>query len=196
MILFKASGNKTLKIKWLFYILIGISLFVYIFNYSSWHFILKLLVSIPVIINILFDFFYLKKEYDVISILGFGNDEIEINNKSKINKKIGYSNLKYSIRKRKFDEQKTEIEFKIKRGLLFKTFGRIHIKNWENIFEVEKELVNRGVVRTGWTPKTLWGKYWGVFIDIFFLIVTSGDGDLGMGDYQKKTAKEVDRDNP
>jgi hypothetical protein len=189
MILFKASGSKTLKIKWLFYILIGISILVFIFNYSSWHFIIKLLVSIPVIVNILFDFFYLKQEYNEISKLSFGTDEIEIVDKSKVNKKIEYSNLKYAIRKRKFDKKKTEIEFKIKKGFLFKTFGRIHIKNWKSIFEVEKELIDRGVLKTRWVPKTLWGKYWGVFIDIFFLTITSGDGDLGMDEYQKNNKR-------
>ncbi|MEP1490466.1 MAG: hypothetical protein ABJK28_18755 [Algibacter sp.] len=187
MTTFEATKNKTNKLKWFIYILIGIGLLTFILKYSDWHYIIKTLISIPLVINLLFDIYYLKKEGSVILKLSFDKTEIVVID----NKKVSYSNLKYSIRKRNFNKHKTEIELKTKRGLGFKTFGRIHIKNWGDIFEIENELENRGVARTKWNPKTLWGKYWGIFIDMFFLTLTTGDGDLGLTEHQEKSIKET-----
>ncbi|MEP5340975.1 MAG: hypothetical protein ABJL44_12490 [Algibacter sp.] len=191
MITFEATENKTNKLKWFIYILIEIGLLTFIIKYSDWYYIIKTLISIPLVINLLFDIYYLKKEEFTILKLSFYKTEIVIIDNKKTNKKVSYSNLKYSIRKRNFDKHKTEIELKTKRGLGFKTFGRIHIKNWGDIFEIENELENRGVARTKWKPKTLWGKYWGIFIDIFFLTLTTGDGDLGLTEHQERSIKET-----
>ncbi len=61
MIQYKATKNKTDKLKWLIYILIGLGLLIFILKYSDWHFISKFLISIPLIINLLFDILYYKK---------------------------------------------------------------------------------------------------------------------------------------
>lgn len=193
MIKYKATKNKTDKLKWLIYILIGLGLLIFIIKYSDWHIISKILISTPLIINLLFDVFYFKKVGYLINEIHFGDSEIEIFDLKKNKKRISYSNLKYSIRKRKFDRHKTEIELKSKNFLKFKTFGRLHIKNWDNIFDIENELEQRKVPRTEWKPMTLWGKYWGIFVDLFFL--TAGDGDIGMTEYQEKSIKEV-TENP
>ncbi|CAL2094273.1 conserved protein of unknown function [Tenacibaculum sp. 190524A02b] len=193
MIKFKATKNKSDKLKWLIYILIGLGLLIFIIKYSDWHIISKILISIPLIINLLFDVFYFKKVGYIINEIHFGDSEVEVFDLKKNKKRITYSNLKYSIRKRKFDKHKIEIELKNKRSLKFKTFGRLHIKNWDNIFDIEKELEQRKVVRVEWKPMTLWGKYWGIFIDLFF--ITSGGGDIGMTEYQENSIKEV-TENP
>ncbi|PPK95685.1 hypothetical protein LY01_01278 [Nonlabens xylanidelens] len=188
---FKATGNKNDKLKWVIYIVLGISLLIFIFKYPEWHLIFKLIISIPIIINLLFDFSYLNKEKHIISELNFTDTEIVIREKKTIT--IKYSDLKYSIRKRKFDKQKTEIELKAKKFLKYKTIGRIHIKNWDHIFQIEKELENNRVLRTEWKPKTLWGKYWGIFIDLLFF--ATGQDDLGMLEYQERSEKEA-TENP
>ena len=193
MIKYKATKNKTDKLKWLIYILMGLGLLIFIIKYSDWHIISKILISIPLIINFLFDIFYFKKVGYMINEIHFGDSEIEIFDLKKNKKRISYSNLKYSIRKRKFDKHKTEIELKSKNRLEFKTFGRLHIKNWDCIFDIENELEKRKVLRVEWKPITLWGRYWGVFIDL--LIVISGGGDIGLAEYQEKSIKEVTK-NP
>ncbi|MFY7672064.1 hypothetical protein ACOSP6_13345 [Tenacibaculum sp. MEBiC06402] len=193
MIKYKATNKKSDKLKWLIYILFGLGLLVFITKYSDWHIISKILISIPLMVNLLFDLFYFKKVGYVIDEIHFGDSEIEIFDLKKNGMKIDYSNLKYSIRKRKFDKHKTEIELKSKKRLKFKTLGRLHIKNWDNIFDIESELEKNKVVRVEWRPMTLWGKYWGFFIDLFFL--TASDGDIGMTEYQEKSIKEV-TENP
>ncbi len=193
MIKYKAKNNKSDKLKWLIYILIGLGLLTFIIKYSDWHIISKILISIPLIINLFFDIFYFKKVGYIINEIHFENTGIEIFDFKKNKKRIAYSNLKYSIRKRKFDKHKTEIELKSKKTLKFKTLGRLHIKNWDNIFDIENELKQREISRIEWKPITLWGKYWGIFIDLFFL--TAGDGDIGMTEYQERSIKEV-TENP
>ncbi|CAH8290014.1 hypothetical protein EV196_107199 [Mariniflexile fucanivorans] len=189
MINYKTTKIKTDKPKWLIYILIGLGLLFYILKYSDWHFILKFLISIPLVVNLLFDISYFKKAGYGITQLNFDATEIEIIDKKENKKRIPYSNFKYSIRKRKFDRLKTEIELKIKKNLRFKTFGRLHITSWENIFEIENELENRNVISTEWKPQTIWRKYWGIFIDLFFL--NMGDGDIGMEDYQERLKNDT-----
>ncbi|KAB1153361.1 hypothetical protein F7018_16980 [Tenacibaculum aiptasiae] len=186
---FKATKNNSDRLKWLVYILLGLGVLTYIIKYSDWHIISKILFSIPLIINLLFDVFYFKKAGYVIDKIHFDESGVEIEDTKKGKKRIPYSNLKYTIRKRKFDKYKTEIELKTKKSLRFKTFGRLHIKNWETIFDIEKELEKREVSRVEWKPMTLWGKYWGFFIDLFF--ITAGGEYAGMNEYQQKSIKEA-----
>lgn len=182
---FKATNTKTDKIKWLVYITIGFSFLIYVLTYSEWNFIFKIIVSFPIIVNLLFDIFYLKKIKPVITNIELTESGLIINRINNKNRKIKLSNLRYSIRKRKFDKQKTEIELKEKKGFNFKMFERLHIKNWSEIFEIEKELEKHKIPRVGWKPQTIWAKYWGLIIDLFFLTATSGDGDIGMYEYHE-----------
>ncbi|MGJ8743034.1 hypothetical protein [Polaribacter sp.] len=193
MTIIKATNTKTDKQKWLVYIVLGICALTYIIRYSEWHFILKFIFSFPLVINLLFDFYYLKKTKPSITNIELSESSLIINRKNKKGRKIKLSNLKYSIRKRKFDKQKTAIELKEKKGLTFKTSERLHIKNWDEIFKIEKELENKKIPRVEWKPKTIWGKYWGILIDLFFM--TTIDGDIGMIDYQKK-AIDGNTENP
>lgn len=190
---FGASNTKTDTQKWRFYIAIGTIVFVFILRYSNWHFITKFLIAFPLFINLLFDIYYLINIKSPLSSLTFDESSLIINRTNKKSKRVQLSYLKYSIRKRKFDKHKTEIELKLKKGLRYKTIERLHIKNWNTIFEIEQELKKCKVERVEWKPQTLWGKYWGIFIDLFF--VTIADGDLGMTEYQEKSIHE-NTENP
>jgi len=181
---FKPTNTKTDKIKWLIYIIIGLISLIYIIKLSEWNLFFKLVISIPLIVNLLFDIYYLRKLKPIIKNIELDESYLIINRINNETKKIKLSDLKYSIRKRKHYEQKTEIEIKENKGLLFKTVERLHIKNWQHIFEIEKELETYKIPRVEWKPQTLWGKYWGIFIDMFFLTVA--DGDVGMSEYQEK----------
>ena len=150
MTIIKATNTKTDKLKWLIYIVLGIGLLTYIIKYSEWHFISKFIFSFPLVINLLFDIYYLKNIKPTITNIEFSESLLIINRGNKKSRKIKLSNLKYSIKKRKFDKHKTEIELKVKKGLLFKTSERLHIKNWEEIFKIEKELEKNKVPRVEW----------------------------------------------
>ena len=193
MTIIKATNTKTDKLKWFIYIVLGIGLLTYIIKYSEWHFISKFIFSFPLVINLLFDIYYLKNIKPTITNIEFSESLLIINRGNKKSRKIKLSNLKYSIKKRKFDKHKTEIELKEKKGLLFKTSERLHIKNWEEIFKIEKELEKNKVPRVEWKPKTIWRKYWGIFLDLFSMTVT--DGDLGMMEYQENLIAE-NTENP
>ncbi|WP_299245374.1 hypothetical protein [uncultured Aquimarina sp.] len=194
MVKFKATDTKTDQLKWIIYMILGFAILFYINKYSNWHPISKFLFSFPLIINLIFDFIYFRKEKAIITELKFDENLITIIYKNRRQNKINYSNLKYSIRKRKFDKHKTEIELKKRKGLIFKTIGRLHIRNWDEIFDIEKELETQKIPRVAWKPKTLWGKYWGIFIELFF--ISAGESLHGdIIDYQEKSIKEV-TENP
>ncbi|MDO6759614.1 hypothetical protein Q4566_05320 [Tamlana sp. 2_MG-2023] len=188
---FEPTNTKTDKIKWLIYIVIGFCALIYIIKYSEWNFFFKFLTSFLLIINLLFDIYYLTKIKPFITNIELNESFLTINRINNKSKKTQLSNLRYSIRKQKFDKQKTEIEIKEKKGFKFKTIERLHIKNWNEIFEIEQELENHKIPRVEWKPQTIWKKYWGIFIDLFFLTV--GDGDIGMYDYQERLNKESNR---
>jgi len=191
---FKATDTKTDKLKWMIYMILGFTILVYISKYSNWNPISKFIFSFPLILNLIFDFIYFRKENFVITELKFEENLIHVIDKNRSEIKVKYSNLKYSIKKRKFDKHKTEIELKKKKGVRFKTFGRLHIKNWNEIFDIETELETQKITRVEWKPKTLWGKYWGIFIELFF--VSAGEGLGGnIIDYQEKSINEV-TENP
>ena len=189
LVKYQYSKNRSNQHKWLLYILIGSGLLVYIFSYSDWHPISKVVISIPVIVNLLFDLFYLRKVRYVIKEIHFHGSELVVLDTKGGKKNVSYSELKYSIRKRKFDKHKTEIELKIEKKFPFKTFARLPIKNWDSIFEIEKELEQRNIPRVEWQPMTLWRKYWGVFIDL--IMVSAGGEDIRMTEYQEKSIKDV-----
>ena len=189
MATFQASKTKTSQLKWIIYILIGLSLLIYINVYSNWNLFFKFFWSLILLINLVFDFFYLIKARSIITELEFDKHQIIIKYKRGRNKKIKYSNINYSIRKRKFDKHKTEIELKEKKILKFKTFNRIHIKNWQDTFVIEKELEAHKIKRVEWKPQTLWSKYWGIFIDIFFFSIIQDEP--GLTEYQNNSIRET-----
>ena len=184
---FKTELRKTNKSKWLIFLLIEISFLIYIVKFSEWIFFFKLILFIPTFVFLFFDLIYLKKGNRIITELNFGDSDLMIVDNKNVKTKTSYQNLKYSIRKPKYDKDKTEIELK-KKSLKFKTYARLHIRNWSEIYGIEKELVTLNIPRVKWKPQTLWGKYWGFFIDFFFLAVS--DGDIGMIEYQENLTKE------
>jgi len=189
---FKTDLRKTNKLKWLIFIFIEISLLIYILRFSDWNYFLKFILFIPIFVFLIFDFIYLRKENRIIIDLNFGNSDLITTDNKNIKTKTPYKNLKYSIRKGKYDKEKTEIELKEKKNLTYKTYARLHIKNWNEIYEIENELVALNIPRVKWEPQTLWGKYWGFFIDFFF--VTVADGDIGMIEYQESlTIEDIEK---
>ena len=189
--IFKASNTKTDKLKWIIYILLGVFALIYILKYSEWPYIFKFILSIPLIINLFFDIYYLKQTFSIIENIELTDTSIIINYTNQKSKKIKFTHLKYSIRKRYFEEKKTEIELKKK----FRTSARLHFKNWDKIFEIEKEIQSYNIQRVKWKPKTITAKYWGILIDVLFMTITSGEGDLGMKEVQENSINGITK-NP
>jgi hypothetical protein len=188
MIIFETSKKSNERFKWIFYILIGIGILIWVLKYSEWHYISKFIISLPFVINIIFDLYYLKKFWKIITKVIFKDEKITLVYSDGNEKKINYDKLKFSIRKIKFEKEKTEIEIKIKNKTKSKTYQRLHISHWNNLSEIENQLESRDVERVPWKSKTLWTKYWGIFIDLIFFII-GGDTPL-LSSHQEETKSE------
>lgn len=162
---YKATANKTDRLKWGIYILLGIGLLVYVLIFSGWDLISKLVAAVILCLNLGFDIFYFIQSRYVVFAIHFDDTGITLID-SATNQQFLYTDLKYSIRKKGSDTHKTEIELKTESRFDFKTRARLHIKNWRNISDIEKELEVHEVERVQWKPLTLWGKNWGIFVDL------------------------------
>jgi hypothetical protein len=99
--------------------------------------------------------------------------EIQINEKG-INcqlangkqEKIPIEKCLFSIREEKFEKEKTEIEIRYKRLLRSRLIGRLHIKNWAQIFEIRDRLIEQKITQIKYRPEGYWSKYGTLTADI------------------------------
>ena len=181
---FKANKISNERIKWIIYILLDLIAIISILKFSKWHFISKTIFLVSLLINLSFDFYYLKKFWKILTNVIFDIDNLILIDSKNEKTEIKYSDLKYSIRKKKFEKDRTEIEIKTKS----KTTQRLHIKNWNKLLEIEEQLELKKIERVKWKAKTLWGKYWGIFIDLIFLII--GADTLSLSIHQEEKNRE------
>lgn len=157
---------------------------IWILKLSKWHFISKTIFLIPLLINLSFDFYYLQKFWKILINVIFDIDKLILVDSKNEKTEIMYSDLKYSIRKKKFEKDRTEIEIKTKS----KITQRLHIKNWNRLLEIEEQLELKRIERVKWKAKTLWRRYWGIFIDLILLIII-GDTPL-LSSHQEEKNRE------
>ena len=79
---------------------------------------------------------------------------------------IPHAKCLFSIREKKFEKDRTEIEVREKRLLKSRLIGRMHIKNWKQIFEIKNELVRNNITRIKYRPEGYWSKYGTLTADI------------------------------
>ena len=89
----------------------------------------------------------------------FKNDRIICTHLKNNKTEIFLEKLIFSFREVKFEKEKSEIEIKEKGKIVNKLIGRIHIKNWKNIFGIKNELIERKVLRIEFKPEGFWSKY-------------------------------------
>jgi hypothetical protein len=177
------------KLKWGLYCLLDIAIIIFILYFTEWHYLIKTVLVFSLSINLIFDFIYFRKEFNIITKISFDTDQIIISDNNNKQKIIAYSTLVYSIRKRKFESNKTEIELKIKKSFQNKTYGRLHIKNWTNILEIENELESHNLLRVQWKPQTIWGKYWGIILELLSIGIEQPLGGIAL-ENQENTINE------
>jgi hypothetical protein len=79
---------------------------------------------------------------------------------------IPFKKVKFSIREEKFEKDKTEIEIKLKKALKSKLIGRLHIDNWDSIFDLKNEFLTNNITQVKYRPEGFWSKYGVLTADI------------------------------
>jgi len=105
---------------------------------------------------------------------------------------IPFKKVKFSIREEKFEKDQTEIEIKFKKALKSKLIGRLHIDNWNSIFELKKELVNNAITQVKYRPEGFWSKYGILTADIVITGTAMAGGALAEMNNDFNTASSLD----
>ena len=100
----------------------------------------------------------------------------------------------FSIREKKFETDKTEIEIREKKLLRSRLIGRLHISNWNKIFEIKRELIKCKVTQIKYRPEGYWSKYGTLTADVVITGTAFTVGEIAeiAGDFE--TASDL-RDN-
>ncbi|GAA4299382.1 hypothetical protein [Aestuariibaculum suncheonense] len=99
---------------------------------------------------------------------------------------IPYNKCLFSIREKKFEKDKTEIEIRQKRILKSRLIGRLHISNWNQIFEIKNELIKNNITQIKYRPEGYWSKYGTLTADVVITGTALAVGEIAeiTGDFQ------------
>lgn len=162
---FKRDNNKNKKLYYQLFVVVEIMILIGLYYFGIHWFIL--LLSTPIFLM------------DAWSNIRCANRqkkfiaEIEINEQgltctlanNRI-EKIPHDKSLFSIREKKFEKDRTEIEIRQKRHLRSRLIGRIHIKNWKDIFEIKNELIRNNIAQVKYRPEGYWSKYGTLTADV------------------------------
>lgn len=166
---FKRDNLKNKKS--FYFILIVVEILIYLaLIYSDVHWLLLIFIFPFLIIEIISNKRCLNRERNFIKELGFLGDKLECVHVNTNKTFIQYEDLIFSFREVKFEKNKSEIEIKKKGRFRNKLIGRIHIKNWNSIFEIKKEFLKKEITRAKFKPEGFWSKYGGFTADVVIAV--------------------------
>jgi hypothetical protein len=147
-------------------LLIIVSLF-----YFDIHWLLLIFIIPILLIDILSNKRCLNRQKNFIASIKFEDDKLICKHLKNNETVIPFDKAKFSIRERKFEKDKTEIEIKFKNSLKSKLIGRLHINNWSDIFKIRGEFIKNKITQVKYKPEGYWSKYGGYTADA--IIITS-----------------------
>lgn len=104
---------------------------------------------------------------------------------------IPFKKVKFSIREEKFEKDQTEIEIKFKKAFKSRLIGRLHIDNWDTIFELQNELLNNNITQVKYRPEGFWSKYGILTADIVITGTAMAGGALAEMNNDFNTASSL-----
>ncbi|NQY30384.1 MAG: hypothetical protein HRT69_13035 [Flavobacteriaceae bacterium] len=134
----------------------------------------------------------LSRQKNFIKSIAFNNDKIICTHLKNNQTVIPFKKVKFSIREEKFEKDKTEIEIKLKKALKSKLIGRLHIDNWDSIFELKNELVNNSITQIKYKPEGFWSKYGVLTADIVITGTAIAGASLAEMNNDFNTANSLD----
>ena len=168
--IFKRDNLKNKKNFYLTLIVVEIAIYISLF-FTNIHPFFLILMFPFLIIELISNKRCLKRQTNFIKQIEFHKSKMLCIHLNDSKTSIDFNDLIFSFRDIKFEKDKSEIEIKTKGRFRNKLIGRIHIKNWKNIFEIKNELLNNEIIRVKFRPEGFWSKYGGLTADI--VITTS-----------------------
>tara|TARA_B100000809_G_scaffold152297_1_gene149644 strand:- start:4380 stop:5015 length:636 start_codon:yes stop_codon:yes gene_type:complete len=176
--IFKRDNLKNKKNFYLILIIAEIAIYISLF-FTNIHWLFLILIFPFLLIDLISNKRCLKRQKNFIKEIEFHKNKLTCIHLKDSTTSIDFNDLIFSFREIKFEKDKSEIEIKTKGRLRNKLIGRIHISNWENIFEIKNELLNNEIVRVKFKPEGFWSKYGGLTADIVITTSALAIGELG-----------------
>ena len=173
--IFKRTNQKSKRNYYTILIVIETLLYIGLF-FLDIHWIFLILIFPFYVLETVSNKRCLNRQKNFITTLETHDEFLECNHINGKKSIIPYNQLSYSFREIKFEKDKSEIEIKKKKWLGSKLIGRIHINNWDNIFDIIKEFQNKKITRVKFKPEGFWSKYGGLTADI---VITSSALAIG-----------------
>lgn len=173
----KFERNNT-KSKTVFYrLLILVEIVAYIaMIYIEVHWLLLMICFPFLLLELISNYRCLKRQKNFIKTIELENSVLKYTLSNNAIGEIPYQELRFSFREIKFEKDKSEIEIRHKKKFKSKLVGRLHIKNWSEIWVLKKELELKGIERVKFRPEGFWNKYGGLTADI---VIIAGSYTLG-----------------
>lgn len=182
---FKIDNNKNKGLYYQLFVLVELTLLVSLF-YFDIHWALLVLLTPVSIIDAWSNIRCAKRQKKYIKEIEISPNGIKCQLATDKVESIPHDKCLFSIREKKFEKDKTEIEIRQKRLLKSRLIGRLPISNWNQIFEIKNELIKNNITQIKYRPEGYWSKYGTLTADIVITGTALAVGEVAeiTGDFQ------------
>ncbi len=181
--IFKRDNNKNKNLYYRLFVLVELTILVLLYYYGL-HWFPLFFITIIILLDTWSNVRCARRQKRFIKEIEITNQGISCTLANKTNEQIPKEKCLFSIREKKFEKEKTEIEIRQKRLLKSKLIGRVHIKHWQQIFEIKNALIEHAIPQIKYRPEGYWSKYGTLTADVMITgtAVTIAGAATLMGD--------------
>lgn len=191
--IFKRDNSKNKVGYYAVFILVEMLLigFILYLGFTFW------LLTIPfILIDIVSNYRCLKRQKNYIKQIEISDEGILCLHNNDGVSNIPLKKAVFSIREKKFEKEKIEIEIKRKKWIGSQLIGRIHISNWSNILSIKQAFIEHSITQVKYRPEGYWSKYGSLTADVIIvstIIATDATTHTGIADLSQlnETAHQV-----
>lgn len=163
--IFKRDNDKNKSLYYRLFILFELVLLISLYYYGL-HWFFLFFTTIIILPDVWSNIRCARRQKRFIREIKISTEGIHCVLANKATVQIPMEKCLFSIREKKFEKEKTEIEIRKKRLLKSKLIGRIHIKHWQQIFEIKNALIEHAIPQIKYRPEGYWSKYGTLTADV------------------------------
>ncbi len=162
---FQRDNDKNKNLYYRIYILVELTILVLLYYYHI-HWFILFFATIIILLDVWSNIRCARRQKRFIREIEISDQGISCRLANKTTVQIPKEKCLFSIREKKFEKERTEIEIRQKRTLRSKLIGRMHIKHWQQIFEIKEALIQHQVSQIRYRPEGYWSKYGTLTADV------------------------------
>ena len=188
---FKRYNDKNKKLYYRLFILNELAILAALFYFDiHWG---VLLISTPIILmDAWSNLRCLNRQKRYIKEIQINENGITCELANRKTVEISHEKCLFSIRDVKYEKEKTEIEIRLKLLIKSRLIGRLHISNWNQIFEIRDELAKNKITQIKYRPEGYWSKYGTLTADIILTGTALAIGEIAETSGDHNTANAVE----